>query len=81
MSTNNDIILLDGGMGDELQHKLPQQPWSPYILDSHPEVVIATHMEFIAAGACVIETWYVAILIYSFHKTCKSLIYYVDNSS
>jgi len=56
MSTDN-IIILDGGMGDELRAKFPDTPWSPLALRDDGDHVIEMHLAYINAGATVIETW------------------------
>ncbi|CAM3531321.1 homocysteine S-methyltransferase family protein [Halomonas lysinitropha] len=58
MSTENrDIVLLDGGMGQELR-KRSSQPvtplWSAQVMLDEPELVTAAHRDFIEAGARVI---------------------------
>jgi len=58
------ITVLDGGMGDELRHRFPDKPWSPYALESHAEDVVATHCEYIYAGAQVLETWNYSVTPY-----------------
>lgn len=52
-----DFIILDGGMGDELRRKFPEDTWSPYQIENKPEEIIETHLDFIKAGAHVIETF------------------------
>lgn len=50
------IVLLDGGMGQELIHrsKLPASPlWSAHVMMNEPEIVEAVHREYIEAGATV----------------------------
>ena len=52
-----DIILLDGGMGQELLKKsrLPLHPlWSAQILMQEPELVQQVHVDFIRSGAKII---------------------------
>ncbi len=52
-----DIVLLDGGMGQELYHRSrnPASPlWSAQVLMDEPELVETVHSEFIAAGARII---------------------------
>jgi len=56
--------VLDGGMGDELRHRFPDKPWSPYALESHAADVVATHCEYIYAGAQVLETWNYSVTPY-----------------
>jgi S-methylmethionine-dependent homocysteine/selenocysteine methylase len=56
---NKDVILIDGGMGQELYKrglKGDEMLWSANALISAPDVVKEVHMEFIAAGAKVITT-------------------------
>lgn len=52
-----DVIVLDGGMGDELRRKFPDTPWSPLALREQPDEIVASHVDYIKAGATVIETW------------------------
>ena len=35
MAGPSNVIVLDGGMGDELRQKFPQKAWSPYALETH----------------------------------------------
>jgi len=52
-----DIVLLDGGMGQELLKRsvFPPSPlWSAQVLMDEPEIVEAVHLEYIKAGAKVI---------------------------
>jgi S-methylmethionine-dependent homocysteine/selenocysteine methylase len=51
------IILLDGGMGQELIRRSPDEPtplWSARVMLDHPELVTQVHLENIQAGARVI---------------------------
>ncbi|MEO0496626.1 MAG: homocysteine S-methyltransferase family protein [Pseudomonadota bacterium] len=51
------IVLLDGGMGQELIHRFdgPTPPmWSSGVMAEQPELVEAVHRDYIAAGARVI---------------------------
>lgn len=51
------MILLDGGMGQELLKRSPDAPtplWSARVMLDHPELVVAAHLDFIRAGARVI---------------------------
>ena len=53
----SDIILTDGGMGQELVRRSGETPtplWSAKVLMDRPELVQALHREFIEAGARVI---------------------------
>ena len=53
----NEIILLDGGMGQELikQSKSDPHPlWSTYVMSEEPDLVRKAHVDFIEAGASVI---------------------------
>lgn len=55
----SDIVLLDGGMGQELikRRGTPASVlWSAAVLADQPELVEAVHRDFIAAGAKVIVT-------------------------
>ncbi|MFQ5623296.1 MAG: homocysteine S-methyltransferase family protein [Paracoccaceae bacterium] len=52
-----DIVLLDGGMGQELLHRSKQPPhalWSAKVMMDEPEIVQAVHLDYIRAGAKVI---------------------------
>ncbi|XKF15757.1 homocysteine S-methyltransferase family protein [Halomonas sp. BLK-85] len=53
-----NIVLLDGGMGQELR-KRSQRPvtplWSAQVMLDEPELVVAAHRDYIAAGARVIK--------------------------
>lgn len=51
------MILLDGGMGQELLRRSPDAPtplWSARVMLDHPDLVTAAHLDFIRAGARVI---------------------------
>jgi homocysteine S-methyltransferase len=51
------IILLDGGMGQELIKNSKSKPhplWSTYVMSEEPELVKKAHVDFIEAGASVI---------------------------
>ncbi len=55
----SDIILLDGGMGQELVHRAGDRPtplWSTQIMVDHPGMVGRVHADFRAAGATVQTT-------------------------
>ena len=52
-----EIILLDGGMGQELIKNSKSKPhplWSTYVMSEEPELVKKAHVDFIEAGASVI---------------------------
>ncbi|MEH6405238.1 MAG: homocysteine S-methyltransferase family protein [Sneathiella sp.] len=52
-----DVVLLDGGMGQELLHRSAQKPhpmWSAKVMLDEPEIVEAVHRDFIDAGARII---------------------------
>jgi len=54
-----DIILLDGGMGQELVHRAGDQPtplWSTQVMLDRPELVRDVHRDYFAAGATVATT-------------------------
>lgn len=54
-----DIILLDGGMGQELVHRAGDNPtplWSTQVMLDHPGLVAAVHADYRAAGATVHTT-------------------------
>ena len=51
------VMLLDGGMGQELRHRSSQPPsplWSSQVMLDEPELVVAAHRDFIKAGAQII---------------------------
>ncbi len=51
------VVLLDGGMGQELVHRSsqPAHPqWSAHVMMHEPEIVQAVHEEYLRAGARVI---------------------------
>ena len=53
------MTLLDGGMGQELRQRSrqPASPlWSAQVLMDEPDLVVAAHRDFIAAGADIITT-------------------------
>ena len=53
----NEIILLDGGMGQELIRRSSNPPhpmWSAKVLDEEPDIVEAVHREYILAGSSII---------------------------
>lgn len=55
----SDIILLDGGMGQELVHRAGDRPtplWSTQVMMDHPGMVESVHRDFFAAGATVATT-------------------------
>jgi len=57
MNTSNTVVLLDGGMGQELVRRSGQPPtamWSARIMIDQPELVRDLHADFIRAGARVI---------------------------
>ena len=52
-----EVILLDGGMGQELIKRSNQPPhalWSAKVLHDEPEIVEAVHCEYILAGSTII---------------------------
>ncbi|NCO86957.1 MAG: homocysteine S-methyltransferase family protein [Rhodobacterales bacterium] len=54
-----DVILLDGGMGQELIHRAGDRPtplWSTQVMMEHPGMVAAVHGDYFAAGATVATT-------------------------
>lgn len=54
---NNNVVLLDGGMGQELRRRSsrPASPlWSAQVMLDEPHLVQAAHRDFIDAGARVI---------------------------
>ncbi|MFO8126494.1 homocysteine S-methyltransferase family protein [Yoonia sp.] len=60
-----DIILLDGGMGQELVRRAGDKPtplWSTQVMMDHPGLVAEVHADYAAAGATVHTTNTYAIL-------------------
>lgn len=60
-----DIILLDGGMGQELVHRAGDRPtplWSTQVMLDHPGLVAQVHADYRNAGATVHTTNTYAIL-------------------
>ena len=54
-----DIVLLDGGMGQELVHRAGDRPtplWSTQVMVDHPGLVAEVHADYRAAGATVHTT-------------------------
>ena len=54
-----DVVLLDGGMGQELVHRAGDQPtplWSTQVMLDRPELVAEVHRDYFAAGATVATT-------------------------
>ncbi len=54
-----DIVLLDGGMGQELIHRAGDRPtplWSTQVMIEHPGMVAQVHGDYFAAGATVATT-------------------------
>ena len=55
----SDITLLDGGMGQELIHRAPENPsplWATQVMLDHSEMVQAIHADYFNAGATVATT-------------------------
>jgi S-methylmethionine-dependent homocysteine/selenocysteine methylase len=55
----NDIVLIDGGTGSELQRRgvpMSDAAWSGAAVHTHPQMVRSVHEAYIAAGADVIIT-------------------------
>lgn len=51
------VTVLDGGMGVELQRRGERTPlWSAQALIDNPDLVVQTHLDYIAAGARMITT-------------------------
>ena len=53
------VVLLDGGMGQELVHRAGDRPtplWSTTVMMEHPGLVRAVHDDYFAAGATVATT-------------------------
>lgn len=52
----SEIVLLDGGMGQELVHRAGDRPtplWSTQVMVDHPGLVAQVHRDFVQAGATV----------------------------
>jgi homocysteine S-methyltransferase len=52
----SEIVLLDGGMGQELVHRAGDRPtplWSTQIMFDHPGMVEQVHKDFFVAGATI----------------------------
>lgn len=53
----NDIVVMDGGMGQELVRRSPgkaDRAWGARVMLDYPEMVVDLHKEFIEAGARII---------------------------
>ena len=56
-ATSTDIVLLDGGVGQELYRRstIPAAPlWSVQVMMDEPHLVEAVHLDFIEAGARIV---------------------------
>lgn len=54
-----ELFILDGAMGTELTRRgvsTPLPAWSAHALYTHPEVVLAIHRDYVAAGADLLTT-------------------------
>ena len=54
-----ELLILDGAMGTELTRRgvpTPLPAWSAHALYTHPEVVLAIHRDYVAAGADLLTT-------------------------
>ena len=52
----SEVVLLDGGMGQELVHRAGDRPtplWSTQVMVDHPGMVEQVHKDFYAAGATI----------------------------
>jgi S-methylmethionine-dependent homocysteine/selenocysteine methylase len=55
----SDVVVLDGGMGQELLRRSVSAPtplWSADVMDREPEVVVEVHRAYLDAGAEVLTT-------------------------
>jgi S-methylmethionine-dependent homocysteine/selenocysteine methylase len=55
LQRSNQFVLLDGGMGEELEYRGVKPPWYKSLLMA-PEVVSKIHTDYILAGADIITT-------------------------
>jgi homocysteine S-methyltransferase len=58
-SSPRDLVLLDGGMGQELLRRAGTRPtslWSTQVMADHPGLVQAIHEDYFAAGATIATT-------------------------
>lgn len=56
-SDRKNVIIMDGGMGQELRRRSSRPPsplWSAQVMLDEPELVVAAHRDYIEAGAKVI---------------------------
>ncbi len=56
-SDRNNVIVMDGGMGQELRRRSSRPPsplWSAQVMLDEPELVVSAHRDYIEAGAKVI---------------------------
>lgn len=54
-----DVVLLDGGMGQELVHRAGDKPtnlWSTKVMMDHPGLVAEVHRDYFDAGATIATT-------------------------
>ncbi|MEM9622638.1 MAG: homocysteine S-methyltransferase family protein [Pseudomonadota bacterium] len=58
ITINSDLVILDGGMGAELQRRaqVRSELWSAQALLDAPDTVAAVHQDYVAAGAQIIIT-------------------------
>ena len=64
---NNEIVVIDGAMGTELERRgvpMSERSWSGAALLDHPDAIVAVHEDYIRAGAEVIITNTFAIAPY-----------------
>ena len=56
--TTNKVVLLDGGLGQEISRRAtraePHPLWSIMVMREEPQIVVDVHREFLAAGARVL---------------------------
>jgi homocysteine S-methyltransferase len=54
-----EVVLLDGGMGQELVHRSGDAPtnlWATRVMLDHPGLAAEVHGDYVAAGATIATT-------------------------
>ena len=55
-----EVVLLDGGMGQELIARAPEPPtglWGTQVMIDHPGMVADVHRDYFEAGATIGTAW------------------------